>query len=628
MRMESASTRMLVDLALALLIAPSLLFAQHPSASGAVSTGGMIGANAIDLDISVRDAHGNVIEVPAVVRLTSAGRKYNAVSSSENLAPARFHQVMMGEYQIEVTCPGFQKTKQTFLVDIGYSGMPIYVYLVPESNSTKVASANPAVMLPPQFRSDLEHGIEALRKGHYSDAQKTFTKLLPRTHDNPDVLYNLGLAELGLQHDDLARSDFQRALATDPNHELALVSLARMELRSGSPATAVPFLEKAASPGATSWRTAYELATADLKLNRLSEAESAASRAVRLARNQDAAPAYLLGQIQYAAGKRSYARLTWESMLTTFPSDPLTEQARKNLVQLDFTKDSVPPSSTATDPGPAVSDSAAPVGVAEHSWSPPDIDDVVPDVAPDVSCNTETVLDQALNRMKSQLLDLEKFTATEHIEQQEIDRYGWPGPVKSREFSYIVLVYPMKKNSMYIEESRNGSTGTSGMDDAIITTSLNALGIYILQPYYRDRFDYSCEGLAHVRGLAAWQVHFVQKADVHDGVRSWKTNRKTYDIPIKGRIWISSLNFAVVRVETDLREPVKGLQLTRDHLVVDYGPVDFVSQSKQLWLPWSADMFTEFHGKRYHDKHSLTDYLLFAIDTSERVGKPPEEPPH
>jgi len=627
MRIEFPSLRKLLYFAFALLMSPSLMLAQHPAASGPASSAGMIGANPIDLDISVRDAHGNIIEVPAVVRLTSMGTKYNGISSSQNLTPARFHQVTMGEYQIEVTCPGFQKSKQLFLLDITYGGMPIYVYLVPESNSTKAASAAPAVMLPPQFRSDLERGVEALRKGHYSSAQKTLTKLLPKTNDNPDVLYNLGLAELGLQHDDQARSDFQRALATDPNHEPALVALAQMEMRTGSSAAAVPFLEKAASSGATSWRTDFELATADFKLNRLSEAESAASRAVRLARNQNAAPAYLLGQIQYAAGKQSYARLTWESMLKNFPADPLTEQARKNLAQLDFTKDSVPPSSAASVPGLAVAKPAR-VVVAEHPWAPPDIDDVAPDVAPDVRCNTETVLDQALNRMKSQLRDLEKFTATEHIEQQEIDRYGWPGPLKSREFSYIVLLYPMKQDSVYLEESRNGSTGTSGFDDAIVTTSLNALGVNVLQPYYRDRFNYSCEGLAHVRGIAAWQVHFVQKPDVHDGVRSWKTNRKTYDIPIKGRIWISSLNFSVLRVETDLREPVKDLQLTRDHLLVDYGPVDFASQSTQLWLPWSADMFTELQGKRYHDKHSLTDYLLFAIDTSQKVGKPPEDPPH
>jgi len=624
MRSGLASFQVLMSLAVALLMAPSLVLGQHPAASGPVSTAGMIGANSVDLEISVRDAHGNIIEVPAVVRLTSMGTKYNGIASAQNLTPARFHQVMMGEYVIEVSCPGFQKSKQLFLLDISYGGMPIYVYLVPEASSNKVASATPAVMLPPQFRSDLERGIEELRKGRYSGAEKTFTKLLPKTHDNPDVLYNLGLAELGLQHDDVARGYFQRVLATDPNHELALMSLARMELRNGSPATAVPLLEKAASPGASSWRTEYDLATGYVKLNRLSEAESAASRAVRLARNQNAAPTYLLGQIQYAAGKRSYAELTWESMLKTFPSDPLTAQASKNLAQLDFTKDSVAPASTASVSDLAVAEPAAPAAVAEHPWAPPDIDNVVPEVAPGVNCQSETVLDQAFNRMKSQLLDLEKFTATEHIEQWEIDRYGWPGAVKSREFSYIVLVYPLKKDSMYVEESRDGKTGIPDSDDAIITTSLNGLGVNILQPYYRDRFNYSCEGLAHVRGLAAWQVRFEQKAEVEDGIRSWKTNRKYYNIPLKGRIWISSINFSVLRVETDLREPVKGLQLTKDHLLVDYGPVDFASGSKQLWLPWSAEMFVELRGKRYHDKHTLTNYLLFAIDTSQKIAKPQE----
>ena len=365
----------------------------------------MIGANAIDLEISIRDAHGNVVDTPAVVHLTSLGNKYNGISSAENLIPPRFQRVTLGEYQIEVTCPGFQKTRQTFLVDMANGGMPIYVYLLPESASTRAASANPPVMLPPQFRSDLERGIEALRKGHYSSAQKTLTKLAPKSHDNPDVLYNLGLAELGMQHEEQARSAFQQALVTDPNHAPTLVALAHMEMRSGSPAAAVPFLEKASS-GATNWRTDFDLATAEMQLNRLTEAESAASRATRLARNRSAAPSYLLGQIRYAAGRRSYARLTWESMLTTFPSDPLTEQARKNLAQLDFSGDSAPLlSSAANVPGPALGEPVSPAPAPERPWAPPDIDDVVSAIAPEVSCTAESVLDQAFNRMKSQLLD-------------------------------------------------------------------------------------------------------------------------------------------------------------------------------------------------------------------------------
>ena len=95
----------------------------------------------------------------------------------------------------------FSETRQTFLVDIAYNGMPIYVYVAPESTPSETAGATPAVRLPAQFRSELERGIESLRKGHYGAAEKTLTKLLPKTHDNPDVLYNLGLAELGLQRE-------------------------------------------------------------------------------------------------------------------------------------------------------------------------------------------------------------------------------------------------------------------------------------------------------------------------------------------------------------------------------------------------------------------------------------------
>jgi hypothetical protein len=108
-----------------------------------------------------------------------------------------------------------------------------------------------------------------------------------------------------------------------------------------------------------------------------------------------------------------------------------------------------------------------------------------------------------------------------------------------------------------------------------------------------------------------------------DGVT---TNKKTYDIPIKGRIWVSAADFSVLRVETDLRQSVQDLKLTRDHFLVEYGSVDFAAGSKQLWLPWSADMYVELHGKRYHHKHSLTNYLLFAVDASERIARPKEPP--
>jgi hypothetical protein len=277
-------------------------------------------------------------------------------------------------------------------------------------------------------------------------------------------------------------------------------------------------------------------------------------------------------------------------------------------------------------PLPTVPDATL-VTVVEHPWAPPGLDAAVHDVAPNVNCKTEQILDGALHRMKSQLVDFEKFTATEHIEHQEVDRYGWPGPVRSRDFSYIVLIFPFDKSSFYLEESRGGGNDLANFPTSIATIGLNSLGVSVLQPYYRSHFAYACEGLASVRGQAAWQVRFEEKRDSKGaGVRQWRKNTVTYQIPINGRIWISSANFAVLRVETELRNPIPGLELTQDHLFVDYGPVNFSAGNAQLWLPWSADMYMELHGKRYHHRHFLSDYMLFGVDTRNNIEKPAEPP--
>jgi hypothetical protein len=267
---------------------------------------------------------------------------------------------------------------------------------------------------------------------------------------------------------------------------------------------------------------------------------------------------------------------------------------------------------------------AALINVVQHTWAPPDIDNAVYDVAPDVKCRPETILDGALERMKAELKDFEKFTATEHIEHQDVDRYGWPGPVKTYDFSYVVLVYPLGSNSLYMDEFRDGKVDLSKVPSAIMTTGLNNLGVNVLQPYYRERFAYSCEGLTNVRGEGAWQLRFEEKKDSPPnslGVRVWRRNGKTYSVAIKGRIWVSSVSYAVLRIESDLRDPVPDLELTKDHLLVDYGPVKFSTGNTQLWLPWSADMYLELRGRRYHHRHYLSDYKLFNVDTTNKVGK-------
>lgn len=92
-------------------------------------------------------------------------------------------------------------------------------------------------------------------------------------------------------------------------------------------------------------------------------------------------------------------------------------------------------------------------------------------------------------------------------------------------------------------------------------------------------------------------------------------------------MWLSPNTFDVLHLETDLRDPVKELQLNREHLSVEYGPVTFKKIKEELWLPQNAEMYFSILGKRYHHKHTLSNYVLFNVDAKSKVGAPLAEPP-
>ena len=593
---------------------------------GPPSSAAMNNVNA-DLEVAVRDAHGFPLEAQAVVRLTSVIANFHDTQTTQSSSKAHFSSVPQGDYEVEVTSPGYRKSLEHFIFMGNHVSLPIYVYLVPEGEPASSGGPPSSVTLSLQLRGVMEKGFEALKKEQYEAARRIFTKALLKAPGNPDVLYFLGVAELGLQHIDLAREDFQRTLALEPNHELALVSLGHLQLRTGATADAISLLQKAVTLGRASWRTHYELATAYLKVNRYSDAEFEASRAAHLAKENGANATYLLGQIQYAEGHQDEAKRTLNSIPINYPQDPIVPEIKKVLARLE--NDAPQNGLASSEKLPLPATFGVNLGnVVERPWAPPDIDAAIYDVAPDVNCKTEPILDGALYQLKSQLIDFEKFTATEHIEHQQVDRYGLPGPMKSRDFTYIVFVHPFSNDSVYLKESRDAGADSSDFPAVVTTTGLNSLGVSVLQPVYRDRFNYTCEGLTNVRGQGSWQVRFEEKSGAKgEGVRRWHRGVTSYEVAIKGRIWISSLSYAVLRVESDLRDPVAGLGLTKDHILVDYGPVTFSTGNIQLWLPWSADMYLELGGKRYHHRHFLSDYLLFGVDTTHKIEKPKELPP-
>jgi Flp pilus assembly protein TadD len=584
-------------------------------------------AQSATLTVNIRDARGVPVDGTIVI-LTAAVGSYTETLTTSNAASVTFVGLSLGDYDAEAQCPGYQTATERISVTSAGSATQVYIYVVPETDQKSQGPTAQGIVMSPKLQALIDKGLEALRKREFEVARAHFAKGLGMSPGNPQIFYLLGTAEIGLNHTDLARQDFQHALAIDPAHEASLLALGELQLHNGDISGAIATLEKAFLKDGAGWRTHLLLASAYARAGRLPEAETHAQHAVDLAKDKGAGARLLLAEIQRAEGKTPEAQNTLEELVAKFPGDPSAAEAKKRLAAFSAPPAPVPsgPADLANLPVPATPHiELSPA--SERPWAPPDIDSREFPLAENAPCSADEILSHAQRRLKSQLLNFEKFTATEHIDHQEIDRLGRPGPVKSRDFSYIVFVNRYAADSFFLDEDRYSAGRDTSFPTSLATRGLNNLGVSILQPVTRQDFVYQCEGLTGIRGKATWQIRFQEKKDSVHGIRDWQRNGKVYHVYLKGRVWISSASYDVLRIETDLLEPIQSLGLTRDHLLVDYGPVSFTTSPTTLWLPWSAEMHMELRGHRYHHKHYLTDYMLFEVDTNHKIGKPKNPPP-
>ena len=531
----------------------------------------------------------------------------------------QFHNVPAGDCNIEVSAQGYRTAKDRTEVrqSMTSQNQYVFIYLHPESESM-AASARPPIV-PPGLIKEMDKAMEAMQKKRDADARKHLDKAARISPTNPDVAYLQGMLELDHHNLPVAEQFFQKAVSSSHSQERALLGLGYVQVQMNQAAAAAQTLEKALQINTSSERGHLLVANAYAQLHEYSKAKEHAQRAAAL--NSENAPSArtLLAQILAAEGNREAAKLEFEGVLREHPKSPSASVARDSLASLEKSTPGMATVNTALLPTLAAA-SVTP-------WAPPSVDTLVPGVAPDVMCSADDVVGHTSITIDRQLENLEKFLATEHIQHEEVNARGEVSQIRDKNFSYMVFIEHAKDGLVFLDEKRDGGTGTDSFPTSLATVGLVSLGVDVFHPGFAKALDFKCEGLGQWRGKAAWILHFEQKPNVKSYLRLWETKTKTVEIPLKGRVWVAASSYNVLHVESDLREPMKELELMRDHLAIDYGPVNFQNGKTELWLPWYADMYLELHGRRYHHNHTLSNFSLFAVDTSDKINLPKEAPP-
>lgn len=256
---------------------------------------------------------------------------------------------------------------------------------------------------------------------------------------------------------------------------------------------------------------------------------------------------------------------------------------------------------------------------APNNWSPPDIDAAVPPVTSSIACPLGLILGETAKRADELVENLQRFTADDRIEQIELGKDGKQHH-SSKDLAHYTAEIEVNTSGTYrIEEYR--STSESSVPPPITDIGTAAFAL-IFHPRHVEHFDIRCEGHTEIDGLPAWQLHFEESPDEVGSFHSIRVNGSVYFLRLKGRAWIAADGYQVLRLQTDLVNPIPQIELQVEHLDIAYAPVEFRKLKLQLWLPKKASLYIGYHGHRYERVHSFNDFRLFNVETQESVKEP------
>ena len=575
-----------------------------------------------EIAIYVTGADGGPIEVPATVSLVATTGQVlrQGTTLSGNI---EFRRITAGSYTIQVVAPGYESVAKEFRpFDSGTS--TIIIDMRPALNG-KTGAGSSQMLLAPKVQKELGKALEALRTNKPEQARGHLEAASGKAPNHPAVNYLYGVYFLQIKDQEKAKSYWAKALEFDPKYVSALLALSEALIRERKLTEAETYVTRAVEADPNSWRAHAILADVLLKEHLPEKAVQQADHALKLGHGQAAIVEPLLAGALAERGNKERAVGVLEEYVRDHPNDVA---ARKQLAGLQAPDALILPGNEAAlaEVKPATATEPAISLPLPSNWLPPDVDENVPPVEPGVPCALNEVVQKAGERVEEFVKNVERFAASESLRHESINRWGIAEYPETRKFEYEVSIEQYRPGYFDVSEYRGNKYSSAQFPEGVETRGLPSMAL-IFHPNNIGNFLLSCEGLGQWNGTPVWQVHFRQRPDKPNTIRSYRIgeNGPSYPVALRGRAWIAAESYQIVRMETDLVNTRPEIRLFADHTVVEYGPVRFKKRDVEMWLPQSADVYCDWRGKRMRRRHSFSDYMLFSVDEKQHIAEPQTE---
>lgn len=525
------------------------------------------------LSVQIQHLAGTAFFEGASIALFTRDVEVKLSTKSDQGGHAQFTALPIGEYLLEITSPGYRTVQEQVIISGTRESQSLVVSMVPTSIDAK-ATGGPASASSKALK-ETEKALQSLQVNKLDNAQYHLGRALAIDPNFTDGNYLMGVLLLRRKESGKASGYLQKSVDLSPNHAPALLALGEAEYLQQDYPHAIESLE-------------------------------------RFLRIQPQSPQAPTAQKYVDAMRRNQLRNTGSERAAgssgTSPSGVSDSKTPGSGAEADDLE--LPPLPEITP-------------TTETNWAPPDVDVEKIDIDSTAGCPLNEVVRSAGNRAQELVKNVDRFTATEEIDHYNLSPMGLQTSHESRKFDYLVEIRQLGKSELDVEEYRNGSVSVQEFPGHIATVGLPSLAL-IFHPYFQAKYEFKCEGHGAWHGKPAWLIHFELRPDQASAMLVYNVGGHSRAVGLKGRAWIDADTSQILAMESDITHPIPEIRLLRDHQLIEYGPVSFRDNSMQLWLPKSADWYCSLSGRRYHRRHTFSQFLLFSVDDKQKITQPAE----
>ncbi len=222
---------------------------------------------------------------------------------------------------------------------------------------------------------------------------------------------------------------------------------------------------------------------------------------------------------------------------------------------------------------------------------------------------------------------LPNICSVEKIQHEKLNHDGKVDDSKEFKYRYLALA-PSHPWGPSIDEYRADWQGKENpqmglADDSMLTEGFVSAPL-VFHPAYQSGSSFRLLGRQKVKGRSAYVIAYAQepaKTGLSGTFSFGNTTRLTYT---QGLVWIDADNYQIIRIVSDLLNPLPLVRLDRETTDITFSEVQFKQVTQKFWLPEKVTVTLKWNGRYYRNNHAYSDFLVSNVGENQKIGKPKE----